>query len=88
MTGFWGWEEKECEAPDGLIPCKFCGILCAEAAWVNDIDGRGQVIRIGTSCRDSLDLWNSGKVEKDDLRTEFSPESEAVAEWNEMMRQT
>jgi len=44
----------------------------------DDWYGRGRVIRIWSMCDES------DPYEKDDVRTEFAPETEAVVEWNNM----
>jgi len=77
-----GWSGMvECEMPDGCVPCRLCGGNCAGAEAIEeDWYGRGRVIRIWSECKES------DSYEKDDIRTEFAPEKEAVAEWNEMQR--
>lgn len=67
--------------PPFLLPCKFCGKHCMETEQV--IDGfhepsRGKLIRINAMC----DEVSAHANEKDDERTSYAPEAEAVIEWN------
>lgn len=76
------WENSsDCLLPCGCNPCRLCG--SSDEMYVeqilNDWHGRGRVIRIGCLCKGAMEL------DKDESRTSgFDPESEAVAEWNEM----
>lgn len=66
--------------PPGLSPCKYCGKHCMETEQVIDgFNDRGKLIRINAMC-DEVSLASN---EKDDERTEYAPEAEAVKEWNE-----
>lgn len=51
-----------------------------KAEAVEDWDGRGVVMRIYSMCDES------DEYDKDDIRTEFLPASEAVREWNRTQR--
>lgn len=72
--------------PEGLNPCRACGEHCMGASAIDDDWlGRGRVIRIEALCNESLgDKWHPDGYSKDFFRTEFAPEAESVAEWNEM----
>lgn len=76
------WEPlHDVPVPAGCVPCRLCGKRCMVAEMIeHDWEGRGRVIRIWSNCDESDDF------EKDDIRTEFEPEAEAVAEWNEMQQ--
>jgi len=80
MTTFlecWG-ETKDCPMPKGCNPCRLCKGMCMEAEMVEDYDRKIPLVRITAMCDASVDQH------KDDIRTEFAPETEAVAEWNRM----
>lgn len=73
------WKNPKFAAlPDGCCVCKWCGKMCMEAEMLeDDWYGRGQVIRIFSMCDDAP--WT-----KDESRTEFATENEAVQEWNDI----
>ena len=83
------WKLKE--SPEFLVdclPCKRSGNkdeMCCEEPVDGDWDGRGRVIRIGCTCDPCMDEWESGRCDKDDIRTTgFQVPADAIAEWNEM----
>lgn len=85
------WDLKECpEFLAGCLPCKRCGNkdeMGCEEPVDGDWDTGERVIRISCGCDQCLDEWESGRCDKDDIRTSgFQPPDCAIAEWNEMQR--
>ena len=81
------WETpKDAPVPDGCNPCRWCGRACMEVRIIeSDWYGRGRVIRIESACRESDPgdvTLDEAMNREDEVRTEFAPEVEAVAEWN------
>jgi Fe-S oxidoreductase len=46
------------------LPCKFCNEKCMYVEEVEDWDGKGTVVRIGSDCEKGMAQWD-----KDDART-------------------
>lgn len=77
------WRTKPLPVPDDCIPCRLCGSkleMYVESPVKGDWYGRGEVWRIGCTCR-----CVDPDFEQSD-RTDFLPPEEAVAEWNEMQK--
>lgn len=66
-------------APPGCNPCRLCKAGCVAGELIAEgWGGAGEVIRLWSTCNES------DCREKDDIRTDFAPAREAVAEWNRM----
>lgn len=84
------WQaDMPCDNPPGIKPCRYCGGMCMSTESLErDWFGRGRVIRITAMC-DEIDRAMEGSdgdeymFAKDACRTEYAPEADAVAAWNE-----
>jgi hypothetical protein len=82
-----------------LKACKFCGNFCMEEEWVEDWFTGKDVVRFTAMCNESDNRDHSNFIkhkdsksnvmvgwstDKDEIRTEFLPEKEAIQEWNDL----
>lgn len=76
--------ETICENPDGLLPCRWCGVVCAETSEAI-VPARGadmRAIRITATCEAAFDYWLEN--DEDSIRTKLLLPDAAVLEWNKM----
>lgn len=77
--------EYEVANPGGMVPCRFCGHYCQGTDAVEDgFDDLGVLIRITSTCKQSDPFDDKNNLTKDDSRTEFLKEPDAVRQWNKM----